>query len=402
MTTVIQQPSFWDYLGQGLNRGVDAAFTRVQRDQDFAEREATRQQQEALAMFNALMSGVNSGTVRAGEANRNPLAQQYGINFMPSRAEMARDIVESPMGKPQVIGSMPTPLAPAPMLRFKPWSNEQRVVAGVPTREEMFAKQFEPLQAELTGAADRYVSAVYDPNIQVSDRNVRTVASKVAEQAYNMWYEDQVRIKSPAVNDPGTQQYARRFFDNAVMNRIQRERELKALEVRASNSYGAGGSDEVIKWFNGFRGYVDQLRRENDRLMANYPMAQYPGGEAMYANVPGYQEAVAATQANNQRIAVYEQAMAELGSGRVPGNLRELAAGMPVTTTANPAGGATPGPGGAVGGGKKMTPEQIDTVVRRLQQVPTNLRQEQFQAMWTAMDIPTRQAIARRVGGINP
>lgn len=392
--TVIQQSSIWDYLGQAGMQGVGAYADRRSEVERQAEAEANRNMQ----LLNIIMSGVNSGTVRAGDANANPVARAQGLNFLPSRDERAADIAASPHGRPEVAGFAPMPTMPGgvPMLRFRPWTPEQRITAGVPTQEEMFAKKFEPLQAELTNAAGRFVDAVFDPQIRVTDRNIKAVSQQIAGQAYQLWLEEQKKINSPAVNDPGVQQYAKSFFDQAVQARIVQERTLRANEVRASNS-GSGGSDDLVRWHNSLGGEIGRLQRENTDLMKTYQTAMgMPGGQAILDATPGYVEAKAAVDANNRRISAMERGMADLASGRMPQNIRELQALIPSTT---PAATATPAPVGTPT--PDLSGSQIDTIVANLRQTPANRRQALFDAMKGRMSVRSQQNVASRLG-LNP
>jgi hypothetical protein len=398
--TIPRIDSIWDYVGDALQRGhgnfMGARDDRLQRD----EREAIRKQQEDLALLNMLAQGVQSGTVFSNEANSNPIAQNRGMVFRPSQQERATRIADMPMGAPDMRGMV----APgAPLVMPKPWSDDQRRLAGMPTADQMAVERtagkkatiegqvtgFEQYQAPIQSAAERYVADAINSGV-----NVEKFPQLIATTAYNTWMEEQKASGDMGVDDPGLQTWARSHFAKAVQDVIQRQVELRALTTRAANS--GGGADQTVQW-------ARLLQARKEALFKNIDWAESLTEETAKTfttpGSPSYMPEVANALMEKYRL---EQALNEI-SGTMPGGQLNLSPEsqayiQSLAPSAGTGGGGTPNQGGSGAMGTPMSPEDISRAVQVGKQIPQAQRQAWFDSKKATLTPQDKATIASRLG----
>ena len=396
----IQVPSIWDYIAQAGNQGVgsfvESRENRLARD----EREAMRKQQEEMNLLGMLASGVANGTMFSDEANRNPIAASRGMVFQPSPVERASRIAASPTGVPSIGAPMGGAGVFAPTVNFKPWTDDQRRMANLPTQDQMDIEStagavartqkevtgFEQYKPVITDAAERYVAEAMGAGIDI-ERFPRMIATS----AYSAWLKEQESAGNMGINDPGIQSHARTFFDQAVQKVIARQVELRALTTRAENS-GRSGESDRIRW-------AQLLQRRKEALLKNIPWAESLTESAAQRFIDpssdSYMPEVANALQEKYRL---ERALNEISgtnpvSAETQAYVNSIGGGAP-TASAAPAGAS----GAPAGGPPVLTPDQIRDSVREGRLIPASERQAWFDEGKSFIDPQSAKAIASQLG----
>lgn len=411
--TVIQQPSIWDYIASGLQGGVENfqvgrrdRLDRAQRANEFD----TNRDMNLMQLFSQMAA---NGSMRAADVNRSDAGRRFGVNMAPAPAELARNITESPTGAPEIFGMLPgmaPGMGPVPMVRTKPWTDDQRRLARMPTsdaiaverlsgaqaRTGLAVQQFDQFKPVFEAAATRGVAGALGQLGQpITPRNM----GMVAKTAYENWLKEQAEQGELGIVDPAQQKHARAFFDQAALAALEQQKQNDLLSARAFNYTSGGGGDENIRLLGQLRQGVDNLNRQNERIMEPWKVFfTIPSKEAQdvfLASNPSFKPVYDEFVRNQGVINGYQQGIAHLTAGRIPPNIQQLISAIPTTTTeiAPPA-----GPASTVA---PRSQEQLARAVRSLREAKRGdaaTAQTLFSQMWPRLTPQDRQYIATQTG----
>lgn len=418
----IQVPSIWDYLAQAGNQGVSSYYDAKNTAYERVNAERIRKAQEDAMFFQMMMQGAQSGQVDAATVNALPLAQQRGFRLMPSSGEVARKITLSPQGMPTVVGQGSAGGLPVPIMSRTPWSDDQRRFAKLPTADEMTVEKgaaaqatatiedarFAPFRRELEGAAERYVAGAIPPELELNPRNFAIAAKGAAERAYGAWLKDQGTQGAVATKDPGVQNYARSFFDQAVQKRMREMYELQQMNARANNWNSGSGSEDPTRWYRAVQSSVTNLSAERARLVKPFEFdLGSPAGQTFLERNPAWLAVKPQIEAIDSRLEVLKMAGNSILQGvmtpEITQLLQSLDAGA-IVTTARPDG--APGAAPAASAVKDMPPDRRGDLIRQFTQALQGAKtdadrakvQNLFSSRFAYMSLKDRQAIASATG----
>lgn len=269
-------PSFWDYLGEGLNSFQEGRERRKDRE------EKARQAKLGELQFLASLHGqgaLPSGSLQE-QINKSGLGLPP-VTIQPSQAERRNQI----LGRPEETDidiPMPisTPGLPSVRTKTPTFSDDQRIAAGLPsnterTRErlqntrtqqvidtektEQRTKSIKDKDAQLGAAADRFVPMA----MQRMGPAAKSNPGAVAAAAFELYR--QMLAKSNFGNlPPADEEYSRSFFDKAVRDMLIEERKLEIQEALASGR--ATAQDRRFAQLTTLR---ESTRKELDNLEGN-------------------------------------------------------------------------------------------------------------------------------------
>lgn len=315
MPQVIQLPSFWDQLNQGIMAGTSA----YQHESDQAYQRARTKKQDDLSMLQMLISGYNQGGVDSNTVNA--YATKAGIPFQveQSPTELRRQIIGSPGGQTDLnslspsfkplatpagpsMGDMsrslqvgaglvgqppatPTGMPPRPALPDLssgtppklPWSEEQLRMAGLPTEHEKLIQHLEDAKAhaglsylngENIGSQAAGVLGVKTPQqIQAGERDtndelLNRESTRYASGVVNMAMQGknaEQAMKSPA-------KLADTAFQAYVNDRQQQTgNSMTPVELKYARSFfDQAVQNEVQKWYQLQTPRVDAALRHRE------------------------------------------------------------------------------------------------------------------------------------------
>ena len=403
-------PSIWDYLAKAGGQ-FNQAYSVARADaMDRAERDKVREDERAMNIFAQMFGAAQTGAMNAGDFNATPMARKYGVNLAPSPRELQRNIISSPGGAPigGFAGTSVTQL---------PWSDDQRRVAGLPTRDQITIEQggaakasvdianapYDKLSKELEAASLRYVDEALGPvdPTAVSPRDMQLLMTSAATRAYNAWLRDQSAQGSTAMRDSGAQNFARSFFSKAVMDRLTQMTQLRAMVIRADNS-GRGQIDYLGRITQAIRAINDQQRV----VLTRYPWLKFGRQMAdnMYSTDPDYAATMRDYDMRDNRANALAAAQNNILTGVTPPNIDAMLEVAPEIPGANPQASSASTAGPAAGPtGQTVIPsrtkDQIEASVSMLSLIgDETARQALFNVMKVQLNAQDQQTIASRAG----
>lgn len=393
---VINEPGFWDYLGQGLGN-----FGNSIREFQQQKEEKRRMKVQQISQM------VSSGQMDPMIANQDPDIKAAGINFAPTPQSVSRQIAMSPQGRPDLSKYIaPTgPGSPVTIPAMKPWSDDMRRFAGQPTSAQLAAEDLinkktaltskyladpgsltqpqasvigvktpQELQVEqrkgmeplITSAADRFVDeAIAKAGLSLSDpKALRRQAGTLAEAAYNSFLADAGTSGSMMGNTPEDKAYARTFFASAMQNYVKQAEGLSHELRKAQISAGGQSQSEAVRIYSALTATADDYQRQAKDL-ASSPMgmaAMATDPSKMTPQIKSIRDEIIAAQAaaaKHRKIAV------QVLSGKIsPSAVSQLMGeDIPVPTGQQ---------GAATGGIPDMDPSQMQQAKSYIARVPDN------------------------------
>lgn len=410
----IYVPSFWDYLGQGVQKG----FEGFQGERD-------RRRQEAMQNFSVMNQLFQSGAV--DNSSLQEAAQRIGVTtpIAPNAPQMRRTIMNAPeqdlniqVPMPGVMGA--TAAMPQPAVRVRgrdSFTDDQRRFAGLPTSLELGTEAFQRRQLDIrnralngdtisdeeaiaagiqpawqidaekrkaidpttTSAAERYAAGIVNRIGRIPQGNIEGLA----DQAFSQWMRDREGAKIGTLT-PQESQYARSFFSAAVRDLWMQQQGLDIQRMNAdTNRLNAGnrsGGLNIPQMVNA----LSRISEGQTKVAENMLQGPMKSIIPFYANqspeqIPeAYRTAVQAYNDAKARAEQYKNASALFASGHITPEqaqaLMQQAAGLGGAPPASAPTGDTGNIQLPGGGAPSMNDQQMSAAVSRLRQVPRERR----------------------------
>lgn len=230
-------PSFFDYLGQGIENYTDSRERRQDREM--------RARQAKLSELSFLSSLYGQGALPSGSLQEQINSSGLGlppVTVQPSAAERRTQILNRPDVNVEVPGA---PIGTRVKIKGSDTAtDDERVAAGLPSMQERVksAIDIKKGQAELgtverttkdkqlEDAAPRFVSGVMG-KMGPAARSNPEAAAEAAFGEYKAMLSKSKFGGLPPADEP----YARAFFSKAVRDAIMEERKLEVQERIAAN-----------------------------------------------------------------------------------------------------------------------------------------------------------------------
>lgn len=274
-------PSFWDYLGRGIDKYTEAR--EAKKDREMRERQAKLGELSFLTNLYG-QGALDSGSLR-DQINQSGLGLPQ-VDIMPSAAERRQKILSRPDTEISV-PSMSTMGAGIPMPTQKvkikgsdTATDDERTAAGLPsiadrtqqnlanrrtqvdlrkTEADMETSQRINKDAQLKNAAGQFISMVLGRMGPAARQNPEAAA----EAAFNE-YKRMLSSSRFGGLPPADEAYARVFFSKAMRDAIMEERSLEVQERVAS-----GKATEMDLRFRQLTTLRESARKELDDMEAN-------------------------------------------------------------------------------------------------------------------------------------
>lgn len=383
---VEQVPGFWDYLGQGIQRGVEMhrqneAIAREEAHKKTAEAQANAGligqlfqsgAVDSTALQGALTgAGVQGAPVIASKAERrrNILAQgQPAIDALSD--EEKKDLgftsdVQKATEKAQITGAGLEAKKGELLTKYLgggQLSDQEAAGVGVMGAKDLELKRVSQLDPYLGGVGERYVAGQLLKN---NGRIDPSSAQQVAENAYSQYVAERATNGLGALT-PEQVAYTRQYFSRATENALiaQRKQDLeeyaaKTGRIHAEAAKNQAGQNTSLQWFGKVNTAMENVRKSMDDITKKNPAVLYALDNPALAQSPIVKGAIAEYQKHQATLEAFRSAQGALAQGQIPGNLADILSAADAVTTrgAGPAvagagtGAAPGGAGGAPPGG---------------------------------------------------
>lgn len=378
---VEQVPGFWDYLGQGIMKGVE--MHRQSEDKMRAEAHAKTAEAQASAglMAQLFQSGAIDNTQLQGALKAAGINPDQ-IQVMPNKAQQRRQVLAggdaalaqltdeqkkdlgftsaaqaATEGATAATAKAATSGANIEVQKNDILSrylqgdklNDQELAAtGLPSAQDRELKRLGAMDPYLDQLGGRYVAGVM---VQNKGRINPGTAQQTAEQAYANYVAERGQNGLGALT-PEQVAYTRSYFQRATENALiaQQKMDIDASQagsqrIHANAAMQAAGQNTNLKWFGQVNSAMENIRKAQSDLMRSNPALGPALDNPQLAQSPMVKGALQRYMELEQTAEAFRGAQGALANGQVPGNLSALldAAGQIATQGAGPAG--APGAG---------------------------------------------------------
>lgn len=364
---VEQVPGFWDYLGKGVDQGIERQREDVKNKQQQDQFNATLAAQ--LFGAGALKSGALQGSIRQAGGS--------GTGVIASKAEKRKKALETPGAidamtdeqradvgfqtrtekKVDAAAGMTADFTAKRATAMLAFANGEKLddvgaqLTGFSTKEDKELERLGKMDPFLDHVGERFVAGAINqnPNGKIASGQ----AKQIAEKAYADYVAN--RAQSGLGNlTPEETTYTRSYFDRATQNAIIAQTKLdidsedaRSRRIHANAAGATAGQNQGMQWFKTLNTSVDILRKKQDDLLKANPAIAYAQANPNLAVSPMIAGALAEYNTAGQKIDAYRGAQSTLGQGSVPPNMNELLAAANADVA--PPKGV---PGGAPAGGQ--------------------------------------------------
>lgn len=380
---VEQVPGFWDYLGQGIQKGVEMHRQNEAIAREEAHRKTAEAQAQASLIGNLFQSGAVDSSALQGalagagiqgapviaskaERRRNALAQgpDY-IKNLPDEEKKDLGFTSEFQAAQEKAGTAEAGLASKKADLLQRYANgedlndQEAAVAGVMTKSDTELKKLNALDPYLGLTGERYIAGQM---VGTGGRIDPANAKAVSEQAYTQYVQDRVKNGLGSLS-PEQVAYTRQYFDRATENALIAQRKLdldeyaaKTGRIHAEAARTQSGQNQSLQWFGKVTTAMDNLRKAQSDITKANPAVLVALDNPTLAQSPVVKGALAKYQQLEETIGAFRGAQGSLASGQVPGNLAELLnaadqiAQQGAGGAAGGTGAAAPPPGGRAGG----------------------------------------------------
>lgn len=371
---VEQVPGFWDYLGQGIMKGVE--MHRQSEDKARAEAHAKTAEAQANAglMSQLFQSGAIDNTQLQGALKAAGINPDQ-IQVMPNKAQQRRQILaggdaalsqltdeqKADLGFKTAAQTAQEKAAAsganmevqkndilAKYLQGEKLSDQELAATGLPSAQDRELKRLGAMDPYLDQLGGRYVAGVM---VQNKGRINPGTAQQVAEQAYSNYVAERGQNGLGSLT-PEQVAYTRSYFQRATENALiaQQKMDIDASQagsqrIHANAAMAAANQNTNLKWFGQVNSAMENIRKAQSDLMKSNPALGPALDNPQLAQSPMVKGALQRYMELEQTAEAFRGAQGALANGQVPGNLSALldAAGQIATQGAGPA--AAPGAG---------------------------------------------------------
>ncbi len=412
MADVIEVPSIWDYLGQGIQAGADAYNKRKADQKDTEDKQVTFMTQLLNAGlidqkdFNNAIQGTRFNQIKARPSKTEQSEQlaATGVSPVTGKPATANEfqrldlLTPGQQTKDVATGAEATTQINANDVKQRYLAGDQisdreAAAIGVQTDEDIDLAKIGKNHTMLVQKAPGYVDQVLAPLMQMNNgripiRGWEDAINQAAEQ-YN-----QLRVQSQLPADPS----AKAYMHSLVIERLIAQRTQDIEQMKAQN-VGMNRMSPVDRMFQAMTGVVESRRKILDDMLTNNTLL------GLKLNNPNTQKDpdVIRYRAVEQSMLNAQNAQAKLAQGIVPSDVGTYLQVDP-TEAPNTTGKQIVGPG-APGGqvrddivkqlsdgikGKRYTLEDVKAGIGR------KITQEEFDAIATAVQANEKQANSNR------
>jgi len=441
---VEQVPGFWDYLGQGIQRGVQ--MHNISEDKKRADAQANAGVMGQLFQSGAVDASQLQGALTAAGVSPKVVIQpniaqqrrtveaggQAAIDALP-------DYMKSKLGyttdaqkvteQAKMSGEQLDILKNSEMKNYLTtgqMSPQGKKAWGMLSDSDEEMKKLTQMDPYLKNQGELYVAGVMNASGgRIDPKN----ATQMGETAYANYVAARGQ-HIPGVMSPEQVQNTRMYFQKAVDNALIAQRDYDIKKQNATSEQTRAGADMVhanaakaaaannpqMRWFTQITTALEDVRKSQQDLLKESPGLINALGDPKLASSPMMIGAVTRYNALEQQAKAFKQGQSDLSRDQVPGNMNQLldAASANGTTQrgvvpAAPATGNGP-PAGAPpqGGTPPIDVNRAVQIIMSKQGTLEGLRshvavgkmsQQQFDQIAAAVKIAQKQATGSKYGG---
>lgn len=353
---VEQVPDFWDYLGQGIQKGVQ--MHRETEDKKRAQNQANAGLMaqlfqsgavDAPALQGALQAaGVDpsQATVAPSKAQKRRAVIAQGQQAVDALSDAEKEDLGFKTGAQKTIEQGQVSAATTEIKKNEVFgrylagdklTDQERAATGLMGQDDIELKKLNQLDPYLGQVGERYVASQM---VKGNGRIAPGTAKQVAEQAYADYVAERGSTGMGGLS-PEQVQYTRSYFDRAVQNALiaQSKDDLNKYQAE-SGRIGANatatwrqnqatGTDQTVKWAGVMNRGEETVRKAMADLMKDPMMSMVSvlPAEALQRMAAANPQMAAKLQQYDmlkQKSEAYRGAIAELANGAVPGTLQML------------------------------------------------------------------------------
>lgn len=371
-------PGFWDYLSQGVDKGVQLGMEGVKGRREEDRMKVQDAQSNATMMAQLFQSGAVGNTELQGalqgvgiqapvmkskaQQRQEALAGgQTAIDALPDERKKDLGFTTTLQKKQEsaagATADMETTKAQglAKYLGGEKLSDQEYAAYGLPSPADRELKKLTGMDPYLDQLGGRYVAGVMVKN---GGRLKPGAADQAAEQAYADYVAERGQNGMGGLT-PEQVMYTRSYFNRATQDALIAQQKLDIAKyesesgrIHANAAGAASGQNTNIKWFGQMNNAMESLRKAQGDLMKANPALGVALDNPQLASNPMVAGAVAKYNELSQTMEAFRGAQGALANGQVPGNLSALLEAS--THITSQGAGGVPGasaPGNVGGGG---------------------------------------------------
>jgi len=400
---VEQVPDFWDYLGQGIQKGV-------QMHRETEDKKRAQAQANAGLMAQLFQTGAVDAPQLQGALGAAGIDPSQAI-VQPNKAQKRRAVIAQGQGAVDALSD-----AEKEDLGFKTGAqktieqgqvseattvikkndvlgrymngekltDQEREATGLRGQDDIELKKLNQMDPYLGQVGERYVASQM---VKGNGRIAPGTAKQVAEQAYADYVTERGQTGMGGLT-PEQVQYTRSYFDRAVQNALiaQGKEDLQKYQAE-SGRIGANatatwranqGGSESVKWAGVMNRGEETVRKamadlQKDPMLGMISVLPAEAVQKMAASNPQFAAKLQQLEMLKQKSEAYRGALAELANGGVPGNLPMLLKDAESSATQGASFNAPPPAGG--GGGADPVVQRAVQLLQSGQGTPAQLQE---------------------------
>lgn len=372
---VEQVPGFWDYLAQGIQRGVEQHRQNEAIQREEAHKKTAEAISQASLIGNLFQSGaVDSSALQGALTN----AGVQGAPVIASKAERRRNVLaggqsaidaltdeeKKDLGFTSNVQAAQEKAATAEAnlgskkidilnkyIGGEKLTDQEAAVAGVQQPDDMELKKLNALDPYLGLTGERYIAGQM---VKTGGRIDPQNAAQVAENAYSTYVAERAANGLGSLS-PEQVAYTRQYFNRAAENALIAQRKLDIDEYQATTgrihaqaAKQTAGQNTSMQWFSKITTAMENVRKAQSDIIRANPAVQMALDNPALAQSPIIKGALDKYNQLQQAADAFRGAQGSLAQGQVPGNLSDLLNAADQFSTQ--------GAGAAVGGGRTAPP----------------------------------------------
>lgn len=362
-------PGFWDYLGQGFDKGM----AQYREDKQLKQAEADKSANLMAQLYGAGAVGADAlqSAVSATGAK--------GVTVLPSKAERRKKALETPgavegmsdeeradlgfktrtekkVDVAQGSAADVENLRSNALIKFangEPVTDAEGLLTGLGSTTDREIQKYKSLDPYLGQVGERFVAGAMN---QQGGRIPPGGAQAVSDKAYNDYVANRAQSGLPNMT-PQELTYTKSFFDRAVQNALITQTELDIKRTAADASRSNAQTNQAIQWFGKLNSAVDSLRQAQNNLMRASPALAAALNDPKLAALPMIQGPLQQYKHYEEQINALRAGQAALGNNTVPANLSDLLAAADQVVAA---------PGGAAGNAAAVGTDPVEQTVQMI------------------------------------
>lgn len=356
---VEQVPGFWDYLGEGIQRGV--TMHRESEDKKRADAQANAELMTQLFQSGAVDASQLQGALKSAGINPDQVVVQ------PNKAQRRREVLAGGQEAVDSLGdamkedlgfktttqkktekasgaqadlSIQKSNILSRFLAGDKISDQEAEAVGVLGTDDRELKRLTQLDPYLGQLGERYVAGEM---VKSQGRIKPGTAQQVAENAYATYVSERGQNGLGPLT-PEQVSYTRTFFQRATENALVAQAKMDitssqagSARIHANAAMEASGQNSSVKWFTQVNSAIESVRKAQNDIMRSAPALSYALGAAdRIEHGRGTPDDVAMVQSPmvagaltkykelEQTGEAFRSAQGALANGQVPGNLSAL------------------------------------------------------------------------------